>query len=797
MTHILHQRGSVHAPAAPFACAFMKRFDGHYWTVDFPRPTMAALTNPEATTMRVDCTFYHKQELVGLIWEAEDRWDHPLVAYETARDFRACVLSFRWRSSGLKPLDALHGPTLTIEGRDASGAARAWYVRLWNYADGASTPEDARIRLDFGALEGGFLHPSESDPVWAGDIDRMFISLVPPAYDGSEGVLASGVEGWAEISDIRCDGSGSVLAVGDCMLPEHGLSIATGYDDCYNLSPARVVKNALALGYRGAINHYVGMSHYFRLEPVDAGQPWGGHYVSLAGPSALNGPCLAWHRDFAAFANEAGFGIIWSLSYELFDAHCWNDWKQRAADGSPALTGWEPPSALLSPAHGGAMGYLQTIARAFIAIAVEAGLAPRFQVGEPWWWVRGDGSPCLYDAATNAALGALSVPIDSLKEPLDADQKVMLDACGSLLATSTLALAGAAREAAGAKGCETLLLVYLPTVLDAAMPEARRANVPLGWASPAFDILQLEDYDWAAEGRDDLTVKGVAAVEARLGYPVDRQHYLSGFVLRHEDASRQWPAIDAAALAARRRGVAATFIWALPQICRDGFTHFAMTKEEEEMPMGYFDNVNFPIAIGREASVQTEFSTAVVESASGHEQRMIDWSNARMRFDAGPGVRSEEDVTALIAFFRARQGRAKVFRFRDPFDGSSSSDGSPVTPFDQPLGTGTGLATRFGLAKYYGGEGAVHTDAQRRPVTRPVPGTIRVGVDGVEMTSGWVDFGMGVVMFDEAPPKGAVITVGFEYDVPVRFASDVLEVSRATFRAGEIPSVPLIEVREV
>ena len=213
--------------------------------------------------------------------------------------------------------------------------------------------------------------------------------------------------------------------------------------------------------------------------------------------------------------------------------------------------------------------------------------------------------------------------------------------------------------------------------------------------------------------------------------------------------------------------------------------------------MGTFDNVNFPIAIGREASVLTEFSTAVVESASGHEQRMIDWSNARMRFDAGPGVRSEEDVATLVEFFRARRGRARCFRFRDPFDGSSSADGAPVTPFDQPLGVGTGLVTRFGLFKYYGGDGAAHTDAQRRPVTRPVAGTIRVGADGVELTSGWVHFGMGVIQFEEAPAKGTVLTVGYDYDVPVRFASDTLEVSRATFRAGEIPSVPLIEVREV
>ncbi len=789
MTHILHQRGRDGAPAAPVARGCLKRFDPRYWTVDFPRPAMAALTAPAAGTLRADCVFYHREELAGLIWEADDRWDHPLTAYETRRDFSACTLSFRWRSHGLKPLDARHGPTLTIEGRDAAGAPRAWYVRLWNYAAPGGTPEDAYITLDFAALSGGFLWPGEADPVWAGDIDRMFISLVPPDYDGTQGLLAAPHEGWAELSEMRCDGAGSVLAIGDALVPEHGVEVATGYDDCYHLVPQRVVGNAHALGYRGNLNHYVGMSHYFRLEPNS-----GGHYASLAG-GVLNGPCARWHSAFAAAAHALGFGIIWSLSYELFAAHCWGDWMQRAADGSPALTGWDPPSALLSPAHGGAMAYLQAVARAFIAIAKQAGLAPQFQAGEPWWWVRDDGRPCLYDTATTAALGSASVPLSSLKAPLAPAQTAMLDQCGALLAASTAALASAAKDEAGVAGCVTHILVYLPTVLDAAMPEARRANVPAGWAAPAFDILQLEDYDWAAAGDARRSEQAIALMETRLGYPAAAQHYLAGFVLRPADAAQQWPPIADAARRARARGVAATFIWALPQICRDGFTLYPPLFEETDMKR--FDDIPFPISIGREATVMTVFSTGVVETASGHEQRMIDWANARMSYDAGPGLRSEADVATLLAFFRARHGMGRPFRFRDPFDGSSAADNGTVTPFDQPLGTGDAITVRFGLAKYYGEADAPLAGRQRRPITRPVPGTIRVAIDGVEQLSGWTHLGMGVIEFDTAPAKGAAISCGFEFDVAVRFAADRLEVSRATFLAGEIPSVPLIEVRDI
>lgn len=313
----------------------LSRFDPRFWTVNFPRPMMAAVTNPAPDALRVDAVFYRRSDLAGLIWEAEDRFDHPLLRYETARDFRGCRLRFRWRSAGVKPLDAIRGPTLTIEGRDAAGKARVWHVRLWNYATG--NPEDASVVIDFASVVGGFALPGEADPVWAGDVDRMFVSLVAPEFDETDVPLAAAQEGWVELTGIACDGPGAVIGIGEAVLPEHGFQIASGYDDSYNLTPARLLRNALHLGYRGAITHYVGMSHYFRLDAL-----YGGFYVGLTG-GVLNVACAAWHRDFAARAKALGYDVIWSLSYELFDAHCWNDWKQRAADGAPALTGWEPP----------------------------------------------------------------------------------------------------------------------------------------------------------------------------------------------------------------------------------------------------------------------------------------------------------------------------------------------------------------------------------------------------------------------------------------------------------------------
>jgi uncharacterized protein (TIGR02217 family) len=574
-----------------------------------------------------------------------------------------------------------------------------------------------------------------------------------------------------------------MLNTGDVMLPEHGLKMATGYDDAYNQTPARLLRQIRGLGYRGTINHYVGMSHYFRLEPLS-----GGHYVSLGG-GALNTPCRNWHLDFANRAKAAGHDLIFSLSYEMFDAHCWNDWKQRAANGDPALTGWVPPSTLLSPAHAGAMAYLQAVGRAFAFVQKQAGSPVKFQVGEPWWWITPDHRICLYDAAATAAFGALSVPISDIRGSKTPAQIAMLDRAGELLAASTAALVAAVENEAAATPFTSHLLVYLPTVLDPEAPEAKRANVPLGWASPAFDVLQLEDYDWVTSGNHGATTRAVPLMVSRLGYPIAEQHYFSGFVLRPEDTA-QWREIEFATAASAKRGTAQTYIWALPQIARDGFTHFRIGDESED-DVQPFDDVTFPIEIGREAEVTAEFSTNVVTLMSGHERRNTDWADARMAYDVAPGVRSEAELASLIAFFRARRGPAIGFRFGDPFDDSSNGSTGVPAKTDQLLGVGNGVRTDFPLVKTYGSG----TAPQIRRITRPRAGSVVVAVAGVTVTA-WTLAANGRIVFDTAPAGGAQVTAGYRFDVPVRFAEDRLNANRATFAAGDMPSVSLVEIKE-
>lgn len=758
---------------------WIQRFDPRFWTVDFPRPMMAALTTPAADTLRVDCAFLTRSDLAGLIWDSTDRWDHPLLAYATDLDYARTTLSFRWRSQGLVALDAVNGPTLTIEGYDAAGAERTWFVRLWAYASG--TPEDAVIKLPFSDLRAGWA--GDGEPVHPARIKRLFISLVPPGYTpGSTAGLPAPVDAWAELSAIRCSGARAMLEIGDVIVPPHGIAMANGYDDAYNQSPARLIRTARQLGYRGSLLHYVGMSHFMRLSMAATGPQ------VAPGGDPLCAPAKAWHAEWLKLAKSSGFSPILSLSYELFAQYCPAAWQQRASNGDPARTGWDPPSALLSPASTAAMGWLQSVGSAFAALMRGAGLPVRFQIGEPWWWIMADGRPCLYDDAAKAAFGGNPAVIADLRGTLDPAQLALLDQAGTLLANSTLALRDAVRRAAASARTEVLLLPFLPTVLDPEMPEARRANLPSGWASPAFDRLQIEDYDWLTSGADAARQTGYATAAARLRYPPEETDYLAGFVLR-PDQREQWRLIDAGLDEAATRLAHERFVWAMPQVCRDGFTRLPPPSEEDLMVP--FDDIPYPLALGRDATVAPEFSTSVATTASGYERRNSLWSDARLRFDVGPGIRSEAELGTLLAFFRARRGAALGFRLRDPTD--FSSNGLTGTPGagDQLIGTGDGIRSSFPLVKRYGSADA----EQVRRITRPVATSLRVSVNGAAAT-GWTLLPGGVISFTRPPASGAMIRAGFLFDVPVRFAEDRLEIAGANFAAGEAPSVPLIELRE-
>ncbi|GHA29297.1 glycoside hydrolase family 24 [Devosia pacifica] len=204
-----------------------------------------------------------------------------------------------------------------------------------------------------------------------------------------------------------------------------------------------------------------------------------------------------------------------------------------------------------------------------------------------------------------------------------------------------------------------------------------------------------------------------------------------------------------------------------------------------------FHDVRFPLDIALNARGGPQRRTEVTTLANGREERNTLWAHSRRRYNAGSGVKSRRDMQRLIAFFEERRGRFHGFRWHDAMDHAS---GEPMpTPFDQALGTGDGTRTGFQLIKRYGLTFAPYD----RPITKPRLETVRIAVNGDEITTGWaIEALTGVITFSEAPADGATISAGFLFDVPVRFDIDQLEVELSQFDAADIPDIPLLEILE-
>lgn len=207
-----------------------------------------------------------------------------------------------------------------------------------------------------------------------------------------------------------------------------------------------------------------------------------------------------------------------------------------------------------------------------------------------------------------------------------------------------------------------------------------------------------------------------------------------------------------------------------------------------------FHDVRFPADLSFGAVGGPERRTDIVELTSGFEERNTPWAHSRRRYDAGLGLRSLDDLEKLIAFFEARRGQLYGFRWKDWADYKSCLPSETPGPTDQVIARGDGVTRQFPLIKSYR-SGA---QSYQRPIVKPVKGSVLTAVQNVERREGVhfeIDTDTGVITFDEPPTDGVEISAGYEFDVPVRFATDRIVVSVASFRAGQVPDVPVLEVR--
>jgi uncharacterized protein (TIGR02217 family) len=207
-----------------------------------------------------------------------------------------------------------------------------------------------------------------------------------------------------------------------------------------------------------------------------------------------------------------------------------------------------------------------------------------------------------------------------------------------------------------------------------------------------------------------------------------------------------------------------------------------------------FHEVRFPEDLSLGSSGGPERRVEIVALASGFEERNAPWAHSRRRYEAGLGLRSLDDLETVIAFFEARGGQLYGFRWKDWADHRSCRPLAEPAATDQILGFGDGVRTLFALSKTYQSGPSSYT----RPISKPVAGTVRVAVAGIELVVGAgfsVDPATGQVALSAPPPAGEAVTAGFRFDVPVRFDTDRIETSLSAFQAGEVPSIPVLEVR--
>lgn len=293
----------------------------------------------------------------------------------------------------------------------------------------------------------------------------------------------------------------------------------------------------------------------------------------------VNHATMEFYYRFFDLLKQYGYEFVNSVAYEILDFFCPPDWKQLNLNGNPAQSGWYPPSSFIQPTCDDALNYVSRVQIQLLNAAIAAGIAPRFQIGEPWWW---DGSysvgaeknaPCLYDARTMAMYKAETgndIPLPRIKsifDPVAENQWPYVDWLCAKLGDSTNYIRDMVKAAV--PNAKATLLFFSPQVMSPASELTFRLNFPMPqWKYPNYEFVQIEDYDWLIDGRLDLVPKTFEAATELLEYPITEVHYFIGFVLKAED-KQIWANCDAAIGLALEAGIENMYLWSYTQVMRD------------------------------------------------------------------------------------------------------------------------------------------------------------------------------------------------------------------------------------
>lgn len=375
----------------------------------------------------------------------------------------------------------------------------------------------------------------------------------------------------------------------------HGMQMTSGFDDTYNISPWRQIDNTYNLGYRGDFTCYMGMSHYFKAVSSGGVSSFANKTVKTAGASPLNAPTVAWCQSLFQQLFSKGYKFVWSTSYEILATYMPDEWKQRDYQQREALSGWSPPSSFIIPTNPECTAYLANVIKHGISLMKAAGWAEadcKFQIGEPWWWdgSYSQGAPCIYDPLTRSKYtqetgNAVPTPYYSnYLQPVTTTQTPYLNWLGQKLGQSTTEIRNLVKATYPAT--KATLLFFSPQIYanksqnTPGLPtqEFTSSILPIinfpeaDWKYPNYDFMQIEDYDWIISGELEKLPLTRDAALSRLGYPIDLVDYFVGFVL-NGNHTWIWPNINVATRSAIQAGLTHLYVWAYPQVIRDGILY--------------------------------------------------------------------------------------------------------------------------------------------------------------------------------------------------------------------------------
>jgi hypothetical protein len=606
-------------PQLRIGTKFIDRFDPKYWRVDGPQ-TMSFTTTSFDNGFEVLFKSRMSNDLVGIIWDTEDKKDHKLLAYESNFNYSGLIWEFDIELSPSMPAlnDEQKAITLTIKYIE-EGEEKTAYVALYNYAD-FPVGHTSTISINFDEIKAGFY---ADQPFPVNKITQMFFAGITSSYVGNKVLGADGLPtseevapypleagevGYLRITNSQVSGTGAKLLTKVVQVPVHDLGMCTSFDDHYDLNPQRLVDNMQALGYQGFINHYCGMSHYPEMYWNGAINKWQIPDTLVTNEDVVNPCTIRWHEAYAKALNDAGFTPVFSVSFEMYSQAGNEFWAQRDINDALGRTGYEPPSYFFSLCHANALAYLHKAFKEFAATMVTGGCEVNMQIGEPWWWFNtATNLPCVYDYQTRLAfnadtglyapdLGTIYEAINKTGTPYDEFKTWLRNKLGQTCRDIRTMIK---QIYPSAKVCP---LIFFPSIRTHNESLATYINYPSEhYKYPNFDYIMTEAYDWILEGRLDLTKQAVNEIPLEeLDYPADKVAYLVGFVpdsaiaylYGFDDTKEYRPPIWQRILGDKVNnndvGVMKQLVWAYPQVMFD-----SMTIDKEIAPNGFFLNETY------------------------------------------------------------------------------------------------------------------------------------------------------------------------------------------------------------